>query len=101
MFKNSENINYFQKNKIMVLSLIGIGFLTGAAVIDRGIPGRGIAGVYRVHPDEELRIPPHRVIPKDKLPPVKPKGEARALVWINCPRPVLIIITPSFILLIE
>ncbi|MEF3073664.1 hypothetical protein V2P20_01355 [Methylobacter sp. Wu1] len=86
MFKNSGNTNYFQQNKKMVLSLVGISLLTGAAVTNRVVLSQEIADVYKIRPDEKLRVPPHRVVPKDKLLPVKPKGEPRALLyggWIN------------------
>jgi hypothetical protein len=86
MLKSRGNINYFQKNKKIVLSFIGVSFLTGAAVIDKDVPGREIADVHRIHPGEKLKVPPHRVVPKDKLLPVNPKNEPRALLyngWVN------------------
>ncbi|WP_442498956.1 hypothetical protein [Methylobacter sp. sgz302048] len=81
MLKGRGNINYFQKNKKIVLSFISVGFLTGAAVIDKDVPGREVADVHRIHPSEKLKVPPHRVVPKDKLSPVKPKNEPRALLY--------------------
>lgn len=86
MLKGRGNIDYFQKNKKIVLSFIGVSFLTGAAVIDKDVPGREIADVHRAHPDEKLKAPPHRVVPKDKLPLIKPKNKPMALLyngWIS------------------
>ncbi|MBF6648063.1 hypothetical protein [Methylobacter sp. BlB1] len=97
MFKNTGNTNLFQRNKKMLLGLIGVSFLTGAAVIDKDVsgqetagrhrvnaaftdkdvPGREIADRHRVRPD----VPLHPVIPKDKLPLIEPKDEPMALLY--------------------
>jgi hypothetical protein len=85
MFKNSGNINYIQKNKKIVLSLIGISFLTGAAVIDKVVSPQEISYANKLRADENLRISPHPVVPKDKLLQIKPKNEPMALLtdgWV-------------------
>jgi hypothetical protein len=81
MLKNSGNIDYFQKNKKIVLSFISLSFFTGAAVIDKDVPGREIADVHRIHPGEKLKAPPHRIVPKDKLPSIKSKNKPMALLY--------------------
>ncbi|WP_027160042.1 hypothetical protein [Methylobacter luteus] len=86
MSKNIGNINYIQKNKTIVLSLIGVGFLTGAAVIDKVVPGQEIADAHRIRSVEKLNVPPYSVVPKDKLLQIKPKNEPMALIyngWVN------------------
>jgi hypothetical protein len=85
MFKNSENINYIQKNKEIVLSLIGVGFLTGAAVIDRVVPPQEIVDAHKIRPDEKLRISPHTDGLKNTLPPIKQEVKTMALLsssWV-------------------
>jgi len=93
MFKNIGNIDYFQKNKKIVLSLIGISFLTGAAVIDKDVPGQEIADAHRIRSVEKLSIPPrirsvekldippYSVVPKDKLSQIKSKNAPKAFLY--------------------
>jgi hypothetical protein len=101
MSRNVGSLNYFQKNKKIILSFIGvvgIGFLTGAAVIDKDVPGQETADAHRIRsvekPDipprirsvEKLNIPPYSVVPKDKLSQIKSKNKSMALLsngWID------------------
>ena len=81
MFKNIGNTDYFQKNKKTVLSLVGIGLLTGAAVTDRVVLSQEIADVHKIRSDEKHRIPPRPVDIQDKLSRIKPKSQPRALLY--------------------
>jgi hypothetical protein len=82
MSKNVGSLNYFQKNKKKVLSLIGVGFLTGAAVIDKDAPGQEeIADAHRIRSVEKLNIPPYSVVPKDKLSQIKSKNAPMAMLY--------------------
>jgi hypothetical protein len=86
MCKNIGNIGYFQKNKKKVLSLVGVGLLSGSAVIGSFFPYQEAAEVNNIPSDKKFRIPPHPIGIQDKLFPIKPEVKPMALLsdgWVS------------------